>query len=68
MLIISGGVIGLMAVQLAKLVGAEVLLLTRSPEKQALGLNIGADYAVGTESDVKYLGGRWRSGCRMCGR
>ena len=61
-LVIGGGVIGLMAVQLAKLAGAEVLLLTRSPEKQALGLNIGADYAVGTESEVRNI---WSEGADL---
>jgi L-iditol 2-dehydrogenase len=61
-LVIGGGVIGLMAVQLAKLAGAEVLLLTRSPEKQVLGLNIGADYAVGTESEVRNI---WSEGADL---
>ena len=61
-LVIGGGVIGLMAVQLAKLVGAEVLLLTRSSEKQALGLNIGADYAVGTEDEVRNI---WPEGADL---
>ncbi|MEM9584270.1 MAG: zinc-dependent alcohol dehydrogenase family protein [Pseudomonadota bacterium] len=46
-LIIGGGVIGLMALQLAKLSGAEVMLLTRSAEKQALGLGLGGAHAVG---------------------
>jgi len=61
-LVIGGGVIGLMAVQLAKLSGAEVMLLTRSPEKQSLGLNIGADYAVGTEIGVKNI---WPDGADL---
>ena len=61
-LVIGGGVIGLMAVQLAKLVGAEVLLLTRSSEKQALGLNIGADYAVSTEDAVRNI---WPEGADL---
>ena len=61
-LVLGGGVIGLMAVQLAKLSGAEVMLLTRSPEKQSLGLNIGADYAVGTEIGVKNI---WPDGADL---
>ena len=61
-LVIGGGVIGLMAVQLAKLSGAEVMLLTRSPEKQSLGINIGADYAVGTESGVRNI---WPDGADL---
>ena len=40
-LIIGGGVIGLFAVQLAKLAGAEVMLLTRSASKQQLGRLLG---------------------------
>ena len=35
-LVIGGGVIGLLALQLAGLAGAETMLLTRSPEKRAL--------------------------------
>lgn len=54
-LVIGGGVIGLMAVQIAKLAGAKVVLLTRSPEKQALGLKIGANYAVGTEEALREI-------------
>ncbi|MDB4051699.1 zinc-dependent alcohol dehydrogenase family protein [Planktomarina sp.] len=61
-LVIGGGVIGLMAVQLAKLAGAEVLLLTRSAEKQALGLNIGADYAVSTGDAVRNI---WPEGADL---
>ncbi len=49
-LVIGGGVIGLMAVQLAKLAGAEVTLLTRSSEKQALGLKTGAGHVAGDEA------------------
>ena len=61
-LVIGGGVIGLMAVQLAKHSGAEVMLLTRSPEKQSLGINIGADYAVDTESGVRNI---WPDGADL---
>lgn len=46
-LVIGGGVIGLLAVQLAKLAGAAVMLLTRSADKQALGLATGADLVAG---------------------
>lgn len=51
-IVIGGGVIGLMAVQLAKLAGAEVLLLTRNPAKQELGKALGADYAAGTAEEA----------------
>ena len=38
-LVIGGGVIGLLAVQLAVLAGAETMLLTRHPAKRALARN-----------------------------
>ena len=52
-LIIGGGVIGLLALQIAKRAGAEVMLLTRSKAKQTLGGSLGADISVGTEVEVK---------------
>ncbi len=58
-LVIGGGVIGLLAVQLAKRAGAEVALLTRSAEKQALALSLGADHAVGDEDAFR---GIWPGG------
>lgn len=61
-LVIGGGVIGLMAVQIAKLAGAEVMLLTRSAEKQALGLNTGADHAVGSEEALRDI---WPEGADL---
>ena len=47
-IVIGGGVIGLLAVQLAARAGAEVMLLTRSAEKQALGQETGAHCVAGT--------------------
>jgi recombinational DNA repair ATPase RecF len=44
--VLGGGVIGLMAVRLAVLAGARVRLVTRSREKQELGLALGADEAA----------------------
>jgi L-iditol 2-dehydrogenase len=61
-LVIGGGVIGLMAVQLAKLAGAEVMLLTRSAEKQALGQRVGADHAVGSEDALRKI---WPQGADL---
>jgi L-iditol 2-dehydrogenase len=52
-LIVGGGVIGLLAVQIAHLSGAEVMLLTRNPLKQALGRSLGADLSAGTEAEVR---------------
>ncbi|MEM8631946.1 MAG: zinc-dependent alcohol dehydrogenase family protein [Pseudomonadota bacterium] len=61
-LVIGGGVIGLMAVQLAKLAGSEVMLLTRSADKQALGLENGADHAVGAEEGLRAI---WPEGADL---
>jgi len=52
-MIIGGGVIGLLAVQLAKLAGSEVMLITRSTSKQQLGRATGADLIAGTEFEAK---------------
>ena len=61
-LVIGGGVIGLMALQLAALAGAETTLLTRSAEKQALGRSLGADHAVG---DAEALREVWPDGADL---
>ena len=61
-LIIGGGVIGLMAVQIAKRSGADVMLLTRSADKQTLGLNTGADHAVGNEESLREV---WPDGADL---
>ncbi|MEL6417195.1 MAG: zinc-dependent alcohol dehydrogenase family protein [Pseudomonadota bacterium] len=61
-LVIGGGVIGLLALQIAKLAGAEVTLLTRSPEKQALGARTGADHVVGSEDALR---GIWPNGADL---
>lgn len=45
-LIIGGGVIGLLALQLARLAGADVMMLTRSADKQALSLHLGATHVA----------------------
>ena len=52
-LVIGGGVIGLLAVQIAHLAGSEVMLLTRSPDKQALGRELGANLAIGTGEELR---------------
>jgi L-iditol 2-dehydrogenase len=61
-LVIGGGVIGLLAVQVAHLAGAEVLLLTRSASKQALSRTLGSDLAAGTEAEVRDL---WPDGADL---
>ena len=61
-LIIGGGVIGLLAVQLAKLAGCEVMLLTRSEVKQRLGRALGAHRVAGNEADMR---GQWEVGADL---
>ena len=61
-LVIGGGVIGLMAVQLAKLAGSEVMLLTRNKKKQQLGQSLGAHLVAGTELEVKQ---QWADGADL---
>lgn len=61
-LVIGGGVIGLLAVQIAKRAGAEVMLLTRSAAKQALGRDSGADFSAGSESEALE---RWPEGADL---
>lgn len=61
-LVIGGGVIGLMAVQLACRAGAEVMLLTRSAQKQALGRSTGAHHAVETEDAFRRI---WPDGADL---
>lgn len=52
-LVIGGGVIGLLAVQIARLAGSEVMLLTRSSGKQTLAREIGAHLTAGSEAQVR---------------
>ncbi|MGI9366518.1 MAG: alcohol dehydrogenase catalytic domain-containing protein [Rhizobiaceae bacterium] len=61
-LIIGGGVIGLLAVQLAKLAGCEVMLLTRSPVKQQLGRSLGAQLVAGNETEMR---DQWEAGADL---
>jgi L-iditol 2-dehydrogenase len=51
-LVIGGGVIGLLAVQLAGLAGSEVMLLTRSAGKQQLARTLGAGLTAGSEAEA----------------
>ncbi len=61
-LIIGGGVIGLLALQLAKLAGGKVMILTRSVQKQTLGCNLGADFSAGSEEEAREL---WPEGADL---
>lgn len=49
-IILGGGVIGLLALQLARLAGAEVMMLTRSRAKQDLALSLGANHVAGDQA------------------
>ncbi len=61
-LIIGGGVIGQLAIQLAVLAGAEVMLLTRSAEKQAIGKACGASHCA---SDTTSALQQWPEGADL---
>ncbi len=61
-LIIGGGVIGQLAIQLAVLAGAEVMLLTRSAEKQAIGRACGASHCA---SDTTSALEQWPQGADL---
>lgn len=61
-LVIGGGVIGLLALQLAVLAGAETMLLTRSPEKRALARALGATETAATPEAARAL---WPAGADL---
>jgi L-iditol 2-dehydrogenase len=54
-LVLGGGVIGLLAVQLSRNAGADVYLVTRSPEKRALAAGFGATGTAATEAEAREL-------------
>lgn len=51
--ILGGGVIGLLTLQLAKLSGAEVMLITRQQTKRDLALSLGAIATAATPQDAE---------------
>ena len=57
-LVIGGGVIGLLALQLARLAGAETMLLTRHPAKRALAVTLGAAETAATPDEALHASGR----------
>lgn len=61
-IVIGGGVIGLLAVQLAKIAGAAVMLLTRNQHKQRLGQSLGADSTAATPEEALEL---WPDGADL---
>ena len=52
-IVIGGGVIGLLCVQLARLSGAEVMLITRSPARQVIAGSVGAHTVVSTPEEAR---------------
>jgi L-iditol 2-dehydrogenase len=54
-LVLGGGVVGLLAVQLAHNAGAEVTLVTRHPAKRELALTVGATHTAATEAEARQL-------------
>jgi L-iditol 2-dehydrogenase len=54
-IVLGGGVIGLLAVQLARNAGAEVTLVTRHQAKRDLALTLGATQTATTEAEARAL-------------
>lgn len=52
-IVIGGGVIGMLAVQLACSAGADVMLLTRNAQKQELALSLGVQHVARDEMDAR---------------
>jgi L-iditol 2-dehydrogenase len=61
-IVVGGGVIGLLAVQLAGLAGAGTMLLTRHPAKRELALSLGATATAATPADAMRT---WPSGADL---
>src|SRR6185369_15587724 len=61
-LVIGGGVIGLLALQLARLAGAQTMLLTRHPAKHALARSLGADETAATPDEAAHI---WPDGADL---
>lgn len=54
-IVLGGGVIGLLAVQLARNAGAEVTLVTRHPSKRDIALHVGASQTAATEAEARAI-------------
>ncbi|MBN8633198.1 MAG: zinc-dependent alcohol dehydrogenase family protein [Rhodobacterales bacterium] len=61
-IVLGGGIIGLLAVQLARNAGADVTLVTRHPAKRDLAMTVGATHAVATEAEAHAL---WPQGADL---
>lgn len=61
-IVLGGGVIGQLAVQLARLAGADVMLVTRQPSKQRLAQDLGASVTAQSISAARSL---WPQGANL---
>ncbi len=61
-IVLGGGVIGLLAVQLARLAGAEVMLITRQSAKRDLAQELGAATTAATAAEARTL---WPEGASL---
>jgi L-iditol 2-dehydrogenase len=60
--VLGGGVIGLLTLQLARLAGAEVMLVTRQTAKRDLATNLGATATAGSVAEARAL---WPGGADL---
>ncbi len=61
-IVLGGGVIGLLALQLARLAGAEVMLVTRQRSKRDLALDLGASTTAASTAEALTL---WPEGANL---
>jgi L-iditol 2-dehydrogenase len=61
-MILGGGVIGMLALQLCVQAGAEVMMVTRQAAKQVLGRGLGAAEAAATEGEARAI---WPKGADL---
>lgn len=61
-MVLGGGVIGLLACQLARMAGAEVMLVTRQQSKRDLALDIGATCTAASTAEARTL---WPEGASL---
>ncbi len=61
-IVLGGGVIGMLALQLARLAGADVLMLTRTPSKRALAARLGASATAASPEEARAV---WPDGADL---
>jgi L-iditol 2-dehydrogenase len=61
-IVLGGGVIGMMCLQLLRLAGCQVMMLTRSAGKQALALDLGATAVAATPAAARAI---WPGGAEV---